>query len=393
MGTILGSLYLARELELLPRFEGVASAPGRAARPDSAKKVAAEPVTPEVIEATTAEGSHRAELALAKVRQQQVSEQAETAKETLDEALEEAVVFDELKSQLLVNEDGKLVAANVEQLDQYVAIAEVDRRTRRELERWKSAVVDLSRPIEGSLEDPSDATLPPPDLIGELDRYADEGEEALEDYRSAREQLELVIAAAKVSGEKGTLTLKDAIARRRSDEALEEAREVEAARAKVRQQAAAQLAAQEAEKERVLQQKQLEQKQAEMKAAVAKAEEDRLRTLAESPGIQAKFAPLLTKGRWLFDRGVYSKISAPASYSVLVKQGYLRNYEAFARAMAGWTNFKSDFTISGYFYTDQSDRPRHKMPETEAEWVELKGLYDTFRDLAPVWVEMGLLAR
>jgi hypothetical protein len=396
MGTFLGSLYVARELELLPRFDAVARAPGKADKPDSAKKVAAEPGPHEEIEATTAEGSHRAELALAKVRQRQVFDQAKGASETLEQVLKEAKAFDDLTTKLLQDEDGKMVGASRDRLSEYVALSEVEKPSTREIERWKAAVLDLMRPIEVSLEDPSDAALPPPDLVAELKRYEEDAEEAVEVYRSARDQLDAIITAAKSSGEKGTATLREALASRRNEEARKGAETLERARADAQKEAADQIQAAEAEKARVVAEKELEVKKAQLKAELEQKEYERKKKLAESPAIQAQFAPFLTKGRWLYKKvmavgpeaGHWSKFELPASYSALLKGGYLADLEGFALAMSGNT-----YTWQVDDFNKSNDRPRVKYPDSPDEWRRMDELYKLFLEIGPVWVEMGLLEK
>ncbi|MFO0887928.1 MAG: hypothetical protein U0790_02155 [Isosphaeraceae bacterium] len=381
--------YFRNAEKLLPRFQvihggAVRTTPKAAQTPEN---------TDEAIEKATAEGTHRGQLALAKIQQREACDRAKAASAAAEEAYREAVAFEEFTNKVAQGEEGRIIGASERHLSQYIAFTQVKRPSKTATDRLRSAAAGLLKAIEGSLADPNDATLPQAPLRSEVETVDSNAREATDLYRAGREQLDSILNEAKASGAKGTLSLRDAVARRHNEETRRETERVEEARRKAREAAEAQLAAAEAEKTRLLAAKELETKKAQLKSALEQKEQERKRQLAESPAIQARFAPFLAKGRWLFDRDAYSRISAPASYSILVKQGYLHDFEAFARGMAGWTNFKSDYTISAYYFTDLTDRPRHKMPQTEAEWVEMKELFDTFRELAPLWVEMGLLGK
>jgi hypothetical protein len=59
----------------------------------------------------------------------------------------------------------------------------------------------------------------------------------------------------------------------------------------------------------------------------AKAEGDRIRRLAEDPAIQARFAPFLAKGRYIFNGGPtyqvnQSERAVPVSFGDMSRKGY-----------------------------------------------------------------------
>jgi hypothetical protein len=369
---------------------GPAAAPGGGT---GTKAAAAPEKKPRTVEETTAAGTLRVELARAKVKQGELVASAKAASEAAEQAFVTMTEFEARMSELLRDTQGRAIGANPELLDQFVALKETDRPGPEEVKSIRSALARVAQPLEASLGDPDDATLPPETLASEIGGLRDRANEARGAYEDARDGLLAITSRVEGKGDPGGPTLEEAMARHKDAEARAESERIAAERAKARAEAAAELAAQEAEHERALAAKRLEEKKAEQEAALARQEQDRKRKLAEDPAIQAQFQPLLAKGRWLFDQGQFSRISAPASYSILLKMGYLRSYETFARAMAGWTNFPRSYSPGDGYYTEFSDRPRHPMPTTEAEWVEMKALHERFKELAPVWVEMGLLAK
>jgi hypothetical protein len=381
MGSVVAGAFIARELGLLPKGGEEKATP--VATPAAPRPEA--PATKEKIEEATAVGSHRAQLALAKVKQREALAQVNVVKSVVADALDVSGEFEERLTSLLRDDRGRIIAADPQLISCFNAVSGADRPTRSEVERLAANFRDYIAPLQASVGDSLDATLPSEEILRELDVIRDRADKALEAYRNALEQLDEIVAEAGVSGKEPTAKpLAEVLAELRREEVRRETARLEEAREKARMEA-------EAEKARVIAEKEAEVQKAALEAEVARKERDRKRTLAEDPAIQAKFQPFLAKGRWLFDRDAYSRISAPASYARLLDQGYLNNFESFARGMAGWTNFRRSYSPGDGFYTDLSDRPRHKMPTTEAEWVEMKALYEQFKELAPVWVEMELL--
>jgi hypothetical protein len=352
--------------------------------------------TPEQIEEATAEGTHRAQLALARIQQREACDRAKAACVVAEDAYKEASSFDELTNRVLQGEEGRAVAASPRHLTQYIALQEARRPTRVATDRLRAAASDLLKPLAASLADPNDATLPPAPLMSEVATVDSQARDALDAYRTAREQLEAIVAEAKASGAKGDVPLRDAVARRHNEEAREAAEKLEQARKKAREAADAQIAAAEAEKARIVAAKEIEVKKAQLKAELEQKERERKRQLAGSPAVQAAFMPLLAKGRWLYKKVEadgprphhWSKFALPASVSALASGGYLADLEGFALAMSGYT-----YTWHVGEFNTSCDRPRVKYPQTPDEWQKMDELYKLFLDISPVWVEMGLLEK
>jgi hypothetical protein len=389
-GSVLAGIFLARELGLLGGGAGeAAGSPPRLAADDLEVH--------RQVEDTTAESTHRAQLALGKSRQRQALDRGEAARKAVDEALSEMTAFEERVTTLLGGEEGRAIGAVPELRDQAGAVLEASRPARDEVEALRAGIATLLEPVAASLKNPLDAAFPPQELLDEVAHHAETARTVRTTYRQARERLDALASAAKQAGQAGTLSLREAIAQARLAEARKEAEALEAARAKAREESAARVAAAEAEKARAIAEKEAEVKLAELVAEVQQQERERKQKLAGSPAIQAKFAPLLSKGRWLYrrvnstgpnQREHWSRVPLPASVTALSNGGYLADVEGFALAMSGntYTWIKDEFDKS-------NDRPRVKYPNTPEEWKEMEELYRQFLELSPLWVEMGLLER
>ena len=110
-----------------------------------------------------------------------------------------------------------------------------------------------------------------------------------------------------------------------------------------------------------------------------------LRARAADSVIQQKYTPFLDKGKVLFDQGdgYYSGSSErglPVSWQNLNNSKWLDSVERFAKAMSNpFKEIKNDRRIKAY-------------PRSEAEWKEMERMYEEFKQLGPIWVEMGLLS-
>ena len=121
---------------------------------------------------------------------------------------------------------------------------------------------------------------------------------------------------------------------------------------------------------------------------------ERLLKQANDPAVKATFAPFLASGRFMFpkplaDRWWYDK-SQPASLSFLQANGYVANVRTFAFTMAGERRRHPGEANDG---SVNDRKPHHRFPTTDPEWTEMERLYEQFKELAPVWVELGLLAK
>ena len=109
-----------------------------------------------------------------------------------------------------------------------------------------------------------------------------------------------------------------------------------------------------------------------------------LRARAADPIVQQKYTPFLDKGKLLFDQGSdyvsgYGERMLPVSWQNLNNGKWLDSAERFAKAM------------SNPFSQTKNDRRVKAYPQTENEWREMDRMFEEFKQLGPIWVEMGLL--
>jgi hypothetical protein len=235
-------------------------------------------------------------------------------------------------------------------------------------------------------------------LAQELDNLQSEVETLAKEYGRDRQALDTL--AAETSGlPPADLTLEKAIEQRAKDVANAYLAQLAAARAAAEEEAqrtlreaeqAAIRAKAEAEAERMRKEAEEHVKTQQQQAEIFKREEEarRLRALAEDPQIQRRFSAFLETGHMKFGSGGRTSIQLesppqPASFGDLNRFGWLENVQKFALAMSRQPD---RISMSSY-----NDRPTHPFPRTAAEWDELGRLFEQFKVLGPVWVEMGLL--
>ena len=141
---------------------------------------------------------------------------------------------------------------------------------------------------------------------------------------------------------------------------------------------------------------------AELLAARARLEE--LRKRAAEPAIQALYRPFLSKGKFPFyDRGTivnrwvlsWYDYPQPASLKRLRECGVLKNAAVFWKTGSALPAPSGPGMPDKYGYFGQgygNDRPTwHGAPRTEAEAKRIAERYREFLELAPIWVETGVL--
>lgn len=349
------------------------------------------------------------DIAAAKMRWLELQRQIESIKETLNTTNTDVDVLTSLLKQLPESESGKRIAASIPHLDQYRALLQdPDRKPVRLVSQHNDTVNVHVDTVRTYLDRRDNTVLPNPQLVQDLERIEKEIKTLAPKYHRDRLALENLVSETEKLAPAIT-TLEKAVEQRE--------RELAAAYSK---QLAESRAAAEKEAQRVL--REAEEKaikeEAEAKAAAAarlgkekveqvrkdtdqqiavlrdeearkKREEEtkRLRTLAEDPNVQAKYSALLRKGYMMFkgtpgapqDMG---QRPAPASFGDLNSRGWLKSVETFARAMSRQPS--PDYNVF-------NDRPTLAFPKTPAEWEEMEKLYEQFKVLGPIWVEMKLL--
>lgn len=333
----------------------------------------------------------RERRSLNRVKLQAAQVKVGTVQATLKELKAERAAFDEQVRALLADERGRRIAASEEHLQQFVALQrQKELWTQAQIEGAEARLQTLNQPIEDAAKADTGDYAPSTDWSSHLDREQLALSAALTAYRETRQSVEVVIRDS--AGPPGDSTLADAITE--LDEALarQRAERVQLALEEEQHQKTEQLVAAEAESRK----KQSEQEVAEVELAT-------LRRLAEDPTVQAKYQPFLAKGRFRFDHGnipaknqnYYLYIdgpSTPPSYNVLVNIGVTRDLKTFAAAGVGKQGFRGPLTKSARYF-HKNDRPlwTTPYPSTDAQWEYYRVLFKEFRQLAPIWRDMGVL--
>ena len=296
----------------------------------------------------------------------------------------------------LKNDSGQFLAPHSDLVRRFSATYQAPRFTQADLDAAKSRVHDLLVPIDdalvgkGTLFNPDDdagKTLP-----SQIQEERELVQQALTSLRQGRSAAVALLEQAKALGKKADYTLAEAMDREERGLALDITQKTASLHEQARREAAELEAQALAEQTRKLARQRVAQIEAE---TTAKAQElkkqlrldaeqaarKRLQDMANDPAIQAKFQPFLAKGRCrpLTYAGRYP-YPMPASFKDIESTRALNDVQRFVWAGSGH--------LLGFFH---NDRPRWQQPNTEAEWKDFEERYNLFRQLAPLWIEMGLL--
>jgi hypothetical protein len=131
------------------------------------------------------------------------------------------------------------------------------------------------------------------------------------------------------------------------------------------------------------------QLEAEAQQAREQGRLERLKMLANDPAIQEKYAALLDKGHVLIGHPEHfgnfkdkTERALPASLTAVQHHGYLNKVESFAKLLCGINKMSAN-----------DRRKRSDYPKTEDDWKRWEEMRREFAELAPIWVEMGLLRK
>ena len=288
---------------------------------------------------------------------------------------------------LLKNTYGQAIASDDRLVEAFTALYEKKRMTHQDVVAIKIRVSDLLAPIELAQNQKS-PYIPSDELFKELDREQQVITQAYDNYQKANDQLSSLVSKIDENHVSDS-TLEVALANlrmKRADEMTQaEVSRQERLRAeieKAKNDRAERLARLEIEllQKTTEQDEQLLRQQA-AEGRLLRAEEaayGTLRDRAESQAIQRKFAPFLTKGHQVLSnqgRWVSTQTPSPLSMTGLMQQHALSNPKRFV----------------GVAITNHNDRPKWKKPKKNDDYGEYAALLEEFNQLAPVWVEMGLL--
>jgi len=358
--------------------------------------------------------------AIAKARLLSISQTGEEIEEFIAELQSEITAWRTEIDVLLTNEPGRHLAANNAAIQAFQQIYSDDQRVSPGTPRRLRALLQsYMQPIREALAD-SARTYSPSDELGsrllDLDITT---REAITSYREPRQKIQSLVSAAAKTDRTilPSLTLAEAIAKMTEQHALEETQAIAAAVESERKEHNRKLAALEAEharKEaaRELARKKLEEqareKEAQRELARRKAEEkskaenarlEALRKRAADPAVQAKYNPFLTKGRFIFTKyGHPSRshdIPRPASFRRLRETEVLKNVYTFWSSGAAHPQSSKYGEKHGYRGQGHgNDRPSWSgYPKTEEQLRLCTERFHEFLELAPFWIESGVLRK
>jgi len=313
---------------------------------------------------------------------------------------------------LLTSDDGRLLAAHPDFVKAFDSLHRTEEPSTSQVREHRSRVQLLIRPVRDALDDPSSNYRPAPDVLTALRAERTTANSLLAEIRERIETVEQMIARAKGTAP-SSMTLQQAIDKFKEDLALARAtaiaEKVDAAERAATEEVAEmkaqerresllragrdEVARAEAESKRRSAAAERERAGIEAAAAASQAAADatrrdseaqQLRKRAEDPTIQRLYAPFLSKGLYIMGTSPARKyeVPRPVSFSGLVQRGALSSASMFARAGAGESHPWS-----------WNDRPKWAPVKTEDDLQRYEGLLQQFKELAPIWIEMGLLQK
>lgn len=331
-------------------------------------------------------------LAASKAKQRDVLGLFDELAEALKSWGEELDLWERTVPPLYDSDAGKRIAGDPELVYRFRALVKQELPTRQEWNRNRDTAEDLISPIRAAFRDPFNAAIPNATISTTLQEARKNAIAASRKWRDVREGVELLLTQAGKPAAKESLRV--VITAQEKEETDRRTALIAEATDKQQKSADATLARIEADRVRFV-----GIEKAKAAAEASKREQEaivhaRLVEQARDPAVQAKFAPFLANGKFLFPKVLASPWwydrSQPASLSAIQANGYVRNLREFAFTMAG----EIQKTPGGNYKPGINDRrPHHPFPRNDDEWAEMERLYKQFTLLAPIWVEIGALAK
>jgi len=290
---------------------------------------------------------------------------------------------------LLLNKDGQRIASDLDLVQRFDDFNKEAKPTSEKADQLAASIDTLSRPVNDEHVLPKSDYEPSNKLFASLSDLADSASE-LHARASKYEAIFQGIMRRAEQLEPADITLEAALARLHQRYADEAAEEIRRSREQGRKEADQALAEAERERQNALAEDTAAAKRAEAdriragaEAKQRQAQTDVLRARAEDATIQAKYAPFLTRSRQTV---TFFKNETPQPVSVrrIEQLGAHIDYKAFARVGAGHDGKTGSRRGS-------HGRPTWPYPQTEADFDKYKPLFAEFWELAPIWVQTGVL--
>lgn len=349
-----------------------------------------------------AETQLKQRLAAAKAAQKVVAELGAEAARTLDEAAAELDRWDAEVPPLLTNDAGRAVASKPDAARAFRALYDLERPGRADVVRLRGQVELLLAPADQAYKNPNDAWDKTADAEKRLTALLAQAKATRDAVRTARTRIDSLVTVSKRDGKPGTATLQEAIHVFVHEEALEAAALITAERTKARKETDRVMAETLGEADRRAGQTAAKREAAKAEAARLREEEeadnqtrqaakDKLRVKARSPEVQQALAVFLARGysqprqggSGFFDR---TAEHAPVSFTRLQTGGYLDESPDGLKKLLRL----------GAEPNQHNDRPKWRFNAFRLDQHNeafLKNVQGLLRELGPVLVEEGLLAK
>lgn len=355
------------------------------------------------------------ELALTRSRLQKIRSEAEGVLNLIDEIEKEIDVWEKSISPLLTNNEGRALAAKPEFVTVFMSAYDnfnkINAHTTQDV---RTRIDEILLPIreniekeEAYLSDENDK-----EFNNIIEREKEYAKTSFDQLKKDRKMIEVMVRDAKKDYSGDSITLNDAIEAENQRLSLTRAERLRKVLEETREEATKQIEAAAIEKEQAIAKAELKKLEEEKRAELArreaeterfkalkkeevstmqkdtvlqkqKLEKERLMSLASDETVQAKYRPFLAKGNQYLGsaRGAFNLkknvLPFPMSYSELIKYGALNDLNNFVNIAC----------------SKQNDRPSWPYPKTEADWEKYKELFKEFKELAPIWLEMGFLRK
>ena len=306
-----------------------------------------------------------------------------------------------LTTTLLNDERGKRLAADSDAVQAFRVLTQIKRPARTLATHVREEIATLTTPLDAALKADDSAYSPSDELAAQIDRDRQRVTDGIGEYQRPRSQIEGLVSTT--AGRAGIDTLAVVIERLNATEARSQASAIAVEQRQATIEVRQQLAEAEGTKVREIGKSETERvkaeedaEQAQIKAEALRirqqGERDRVLKLANDPAVQARFSPFLSPGRryparyegsvrWLERKPWGRTPPRPVSLRELKTGGVLDNLQNFVVAAA---SSKSKTSA-------QNDRPHWPMPATQGEWNDRQSDFVLFGELAPVWVELGVV--
>jgi len=314
----------------------------------------------------------------------------------VEQLLRQADQLDTLRSEwpdlldrLQTNEDGRALAAQPENVKAFTMLQRADFGPTALAGDVRRRATQLLGDIKLARTTPDNAWSPGRTSLVPVEQDETDIAAAIRTYQDAKQQLQSMIESGRRAGT-SPLTLQQAIRDVQADAGEDQARLLAAAKDAADRIVAEALAKAEADKVLALGDAQRMKLETETQQIREQSRLERLTALANDPSIKEKYAALTDKGHIQFawasigGRIVTRKTdrAQPMSLTALQSTTVLSNVESFARLMCGYNACAAN-----------DRRKRTDYPKTEEDWKRWDEMFRDFKQLAPIWVEMGVLSK